>query len=314
MEKNNNFSEFCRSEDVSEIDYCTENLMDVSHCGLIDTHCHLDFIFTRLKNSQYANVQSFYEFWRKFHLEFPKRAFLGCIAVFCQPLTWMEMGYEKTFLNENSHYVWGTYGVHPHYADTFTAEVFYALEEILKRDKVVAVGEIGLDYSSKNNVNRKTQKRVFEVLLKMAIDHKLPICLHIRDADEDGLKILKKVNLPKNHPIHLHCFTGKWETCQQWIEAYPELKVGFTPIISKINLTFLHDVVKKLPLDKILLETDAPYFLPRQAPMSQCGFSHPGFVIHTAAQVAKFKGISIESVIQATTENAVKVYNLQLKK
>jgi hypothetical protein len=87
--------------------------------------------------------------------------------------------------------------------------------------------------------------------------------------------------------------------------------VGFTPLITKTSVRHLHKVIQKVPLDRILLETDAPYFLPRQMPDHQhdLSFSHPGFVIHTAAQVANLKGVPVEEVIEANRRNLCQVYS-----
>ena len=79
-----------------------------------------------------------------------------------------------------------------------------------------------------------------------------------------------------------------------WMEKYPNLKVGFTPMITYEKNRHLHQVVKEIPLERVLLETDSPYFLPRQEPNSQSGLSHPGYVIHTAAQIACLKNVPIE--------------------
>ena len=125
----------------------------------------------------------------------------------------------------------------------------------------------------------------------------LPICLHVRQADEDGLKILDEAKLPKNYRIHLHCFNSHWQNCKMWMEKYPNLKVGFTPMITYEKNRHLHEVVREIPLERVLLETDSPYFLPRQEPNSQSGISHPGYVIHTAAQIALLKNVPIEGKI-----------------
>lgn len=99
---------------------------------------------------------------------------------------------------DNDANVWKTFGVHPHHADDFDMVTFMALNNLLtKSTRVVALGEIGLDYSPKNSVSRDIQKRVFDLQLRMAMDLKLPVCLHLRDSDDDGLQILKEVCLPK---------------------------------------------------------------------------------------------------------------------
>ena len=80
----------------------------------------------------------------------------------------------------------------------------------------------------KRNKNFVLQDKVFRMQLRLAMEYKLPICLHIRNADEDGLKIMSEEKVPSDHPIHLHCFTGCWADCQSWMKKFSRLKVGFT--------------------------------------------------------------------------------------
>lgn len=97
-----------------------------------------------------------------------------------------------------------------------------------------------------------------------------------------------------------------------WIENYSNLRVGFTPLITFKNATHLHEVVRRIPLNKILLETDSPYFVPRQLSGSSrsIDFSHPGLIIHAAAQVAKLKNVTIEDVVNAHKRSLFDVYNI----
>ncbi len=79
-----------------------------------------------------------------------------------------------------------------------------------------------------------------------------------------GISVIDlQANVPKTHKIHLHCFNNDWFTCKKWLAEYPNLKIGLTPLITKPHITYLHKVVREVPLDRILLETDAPYFHPR---------------------------------------------------
>ena len=271
--------------------------------GLIDTHCHLDFIFDRIPE-RFLNFKAFKQYY---HEEFPE-SFSGCIAVFCNPHNWCKFGYEDAILSDDD--VWCTFGVHPHHANHFDTKVQQILEDLLKRQKVVALGEIGLDYSLKNSVNHEIQKRTFLVQIQMALERNLAICLHIRSADEDGLRILAEAKVPKTYPIHLHCFSSDWNTCQRWMENYPNLKVGFTPLITYPRKYHLQEVVSKIPLARVLLETDSPYFLPSQKNYSLSGVSHPGFVIFTANHIASVKNITVEDVIKANRRNVQEIYKI----
>jgi TatD DNase family protein len=134
-----------------------------------------------------------------------------------------------------------TFGVHPHYANDFDTEAYLALDRLLDRPQVVGLGEIGLDYSAKNNVDRTIQKRTFDNQLRLAMEKKLPVCLHIRDADVDALAVLDEAGLPLDYKIHLHCFTSSWEQCLVWLNKYPNLKVGLVLFYRKLSLSIIEN-------------------------------------------------------------------------
>ena len=183
------------------------------------------------------------------------------------------------------------------------------LKQFLKLPKVVGLGEIGLDFSSKNRVDKKLQEKVFLQQLHLALELNMPICLHIREADEDGLSLLEKAQVPKTHPIHLHCFNSSWKVCQAWMKRFSCLKIGFTPLIMFDNVQHLHEVVRKIPLERVLLETDSPYFLNRRL-KSKIGMTHPGLVVHVAKEIATIKAISLDEVLVATDRNIQEVYGI----
>jgi len=296
-------------EPCPELDYNKEILKNLDFSGLIDTHCHLDFLFDRLRFQKGEKFSTFRAFKQEYIQEFSEKSFSGCIAVFCEPQKWGKYGYEDALLSD--HDVWCTFGVHPHHSDDFDTEVYLTLLELLKRERVVALGEIGLDYSQNNHVDHEIQKRTFLLQMNLALERDLAVCLHIRQAFEDGLWILDEAKVPETYRIHLHCFNSNWDECQEWMRRYPNLKVGFTPMITFAKNRHLHDVVRKIPLSRILLETDSPYFLPRQEPTSLTGgMSHPGFVIHTAAQIAHLKKVPIRDVIEANRRNVLEIYGI----
>ena len=224
--------------------------------------------------------------------------------MFCKPRNWKTFDFDKVQQDEN---VWLLFGVHPHYIEDFDLS---ALKHFLKLPRVVGLGEIGLDYSWKNNVNSRLQKDVFRQQLELALDKNLPICLHIREADEDGLEIMAKAKVPKQHRIHLHCFNSSWQICQKWMGLYSNLKVGFTPLIMYENAHHVHEVVQKIPLNRVLLETDSPYFFHKSL-HSVTGMTHPGLVVHVAKRIATIRGLTLEEVLAATKSNTFEVYGIQ---
>ena len=279
---------------------------------MFDSHCHLDFIKRRCETRDFKfeghddheapkgpkgpkgtfDFSTLKELKQKLPMEFTKD-FKGCIAVWCQPYTWMVKNYDEMFYNDPD--VWYTFGCHPHFAEDFDASVILALRRALRHPKVVALGEIGLDYSRKGK-NFKIQDVVFRMQLKLAMEYKLPICLHIRNADDDGMKIMLEEQVPYDYPIHLHCFTGCWADCQSWITRYSKLKVGFTIVRGN------EAVLTKIPLDRILLETDSPYFYP-----------HPGHINRIAADIARVKKVRISDVSRANLKNVAEVYKINLE-
>ena len=186
---------------------------------------------------------------------------------------------------------------------------FCDLETLLRHDKVAALGEIGLDYSYKNDIDRDVQKASFMTQLELAMANNLAVCLHIREADQDGQNVLEEAKVPRNYPIHLHCFNSSWEVCESWLNKYSKLKIGITPLITYDNADNLHEVVQNIPLNRLILETDSPYFLPKDMD-SISGYSHPGFIIHSALSVAKCKNISVEEVIEANQNSVKEIYNV----
>ncbi|MES3037143.1 MAG: TatD family hydrolase [Bdellovibrionota bacterium] len=192
--------------------------------------------------------------------------------------------------------VYCTLGVHPHEAALFTPEVKAFIDSHLPEKEVVAVGEIGLDYYY-DHADRNVQKQAFREQLEMAAKHGLPVEIHTRDAEEDTLAILGEFKGKVKGIIH--CFTGTREL------AFGCIDLGFNISISGVvtfkNAQSLRDTVRDLPLDRIHVETDAPFL----APIPMRGKKNePSYVVHTAQVVADLKGITLEQLATQTRQNA----------
>lgn len=193
-----------------------------------------------------------------------------------------------------------TLGIHPHEAELWNAEVEKFIRQEALLPHVVALGEMGLDYYY-NNAPKDVQIRAFREQMQMAADLKMPVEIHTRDAEPDTHIILKEF-AGKVGGL-LHCFTGTWEL------AGPALDLGFDISISGVvtfkNAADLREVVKKVPLDRLHVETDAPFL----APIPHRGKKNePAWVTHTAALVAELKGVRIEELSLKTRQNASRLF------
>ncbi|CAN7941710.1 unnamed protein product [Ixodes pacificus] len=271
-----------------------------SSVGMVDTHCHLDFLFRKL---------SFKGTFAKFRLlnqdTFPS-CYEGCVAIFCNPLTFGDRTVWEDLLREDG--IWAAFGCHPHMVRDYDEETDEHLIKALEHPRVVALGEIGLDYSRKNFCQREMQKSVFQRQITLALERKLPLVIHSREATQDTLNILKE-NIPREYPVHRHCFTGDWAEAVDWLETFPGLCLGLTPLVGFADAGPLQEVARRIPLDRLLLETDAPYFLPR-AESGAMRQSHPGMAIHVALKVSSLKNISVEDVLKAVRVNTRRIYGI----
>ena len=154
--------------------------------------------------------------------------------------------------------VYGAFGIHPHEAKDYSDEIEGRLEECATHPKTLAIGEMGLDYHYMHSP-AAIQQTVFSRQLALAIRLNKPIVIHTRDAEEDTKKIMQKL-IPMDWPIHIHCFTGSLEFSTWLIESFPNLCIGFTGCITFPTADDLRKVVRSIPLNRLLLETDGLHF------------------------------------------------------
>lgn len=201
-----------------------------------------------------------------------------------------------------------TVGVHPHYAKYWVDEYYERLKALAKHPKAVAIGETGLDFN-RNFSAPNMQIFAFEQQLKLAAEIQKPLFLHERDAHEDQLKILKTYRNEVPGAV-AHCFTGTEEELNNYLAL--DLYIGITGwICDERRGLHLQDLVKKIPLQRLLLETDAPYLLPRTLkPKPKSRRNEPAYLNHICDQVAGFLNISSNELADITTENANRLFNL----
>lgn len=199
--------------------------------------------------------------------------------------------------------LWSTLGVHPHNADQLTDEVLEQFRGLaLSEDKIVAVGEMGLDYF-RNFRAREVQLEAFERQLLLAVELDLPVVVHVRDAWDDALDLLKRT---ANKKVVLHCFTGTMAHAETaWKTGY---YTSFSGVITYPKNEELREVVKAAPADLMLLETDCPYLTPQPYRGKR---NEPAYVVETAREVSDVRGVALEEVGELTTKNAVKLFGIE---
>lgn len=205
--------------------------------------------------------------------------------------------------------LYATAGVHPHHAADYSDESDALIRDLTKKDAVVAVGECGLDYF-RNFSPREDQLRAFERQLLIAKESGLPVFLHQRDAHDDFVELLEPA-LPDLSRAVAHCFTGEGESLREYIAM--GLYIGITGwICDERRGQHLHDIVSFIPEDRLLIETDAPYLLPRSIrPRPKSRRNEPMYLPEVVRVIAEARGQSEEHVACISTENAIRFFDLE---
>jgi TatD DNase family protein len=190
-------------------------------------------------------------------------------------------------------------GIHPSEVDNFKDEDLYQLEDFIKKEKIIGIGEIGLDYTYKTDKNK--QKEIFEKQLQLAEKYKLPVVLHIRETFNDVFEILKNFKVV---PIWHSC-TGNLEEVEKFLEIGGF--ISFSGIITFKNANRLREIVKIVPLERIFLETDSPYLTPEPY---RGKINEPSYIKFVYQKVAEIKNIEIgkiSNIIRNNFENLFKI-------
>lgn len=207
-------------------------------------------------------------------------------------------------LAEKYSQIFASIGIHPHHAPDADGAAFDVLKELAKNRKVVAIGETGLDYFE-NPVPKDVQKKVVLDHIRLAKELDLPVILHVRDAGDD---LLELINGMKELRAVFHCFAQD--------AAFAEKVIGLGALISfTANITFknahaLRETARRVPLEKIMIETDCPYLAPQAFRGKR---NEPSYVRYVAEKLAEIKNISVEEVSAVTSANAVRFFGLDKK-
>ncbi|MFA4843098.1 MAG: TatD family hydrolase [Candidatus Omnitrophota bacterium] len=251
----------------------------------IDTHCHLDFPEFNPDRDEVI-----------------RRAEEAGITSIVNIGSSLEGSRESLALARKYKLIFAAVGIHPHEADVAQDEAVSDLRTFAREDKVVAIGEIGLDYF-KNYSDPKNQRALFIKLLNLAKELDLPVVIHSRSAQGDTLKILKEENIAK---AVMHCFSAD----EVFLKSCLDLGffISFTCNVTYKKAENLRELVKVTPLERLMLETDAPFL----APLGLRGRrNEPLYVKALAEEVARIKGIDTEEVARITTENAESFFSLK---
>jgi TatD DNase family protein len=204
--------------------------------------------------------------------------------------------------------VFASVGIHPHDAEDFNPDTLKKLESlIMQNKKIVAIGETGFDYF-RNLSPKESQKKAFISQIELALKHRLPLVVHDRDAHEDMLGILKHFSDNGNNKDFravIHCFSGDRRFAFECLEM--GLFISFTGVITYPNAKELVNTVAEVPLDRIFIETDAPFLAPQEKRGQE---NYPGFVKYVAQKISGIKQVPLEVVARVTSKNAEVFFNL----
>lgn len=264
---------------------------------MIDVHCHLNF----------------HSFEKDFD-EVIKRAHDNGVKKIINVGTSIESSLKAVELSQKYNNLYAIVGIHPHHADKLNTNWETELKKIAQNKKVVAIGEIGLDYynyKSNGIVKSSLQKKVFETQIQLAHDLKIPLQIHNRQAGEDVIEILlNHKSYLSNPPGMFHCFSSTRRILKSALQM--GFYIGFDGNITykgiaKGETVSLNELCKLTPLERIVTETDAPFLTPEPYRGSR---NEPSYVIIVGEEIAKIKAISFDEINKITTENVNKIFKL----
>jgi TatD DNase family protein len=206
-------------------------------------------------------------------------------------------------LAESNGGVYAAVGIHPESAAAFAETDREWMRALAASPRVVAIGEIGLDYHY--GMPRETQWPVFASQFAWAAAWEMPVILHVRDAHDDMLETLRVMNGMMPPQVILHCYSGDWPQAERYLDL--GCAISFAGNVTFKNADNLHECARKVPLDRLLIETDCPYLAPAPVRGKRC---EPAFVAHTAARIAELRGMPPEELAEAATANALRIFGI----
>jgi TatD DNase family protein len=250
---------------------------------LVDSHCHLDFPELAAKLPQMFDLMTQND--------------VGCAV--CIGVTLEDLP-RVLALAEAHREIFASVGVHPEYADVREPDIA-EIVALAAHPKVIAIGETGLDYHWHKDAPEWQRER-FRRHIRAARQIRKPLIIHTRDAASDTLRLMKEEGAGQAGGI-MHCFTESWEVAKEALDQ--GFHISLSGIVTFKNALAIKDVARRTPLDRLLVETDAPYLapVPYRGKMNQ-----PGYVRYVAEEVARLRGLDYEQFVAATTDNFFRLF------
>ncbi len=255
--------------------------------GIFDSHAHYD-------------SEVFAPDGEELLQNFPQNGVCAVVNIGCNLLA----SSNSIALAEKFPHVYASVGIHPGELDDLPADYIDTLREYSAHPKVVAIGEIGLDYHFKP-YDKAAQMRVFREQMQLAQEVNLPVIIHSRDATADTLTVLRE--FPKVTGV-VHCFSGSAETAREVLNM--GYYIGFTGVVTFKNAEKTRRAASVVPMDKLLLETDAPYMAPEPHRGSRC---QSDMIAFTAKAVAEVHNLPAQTVVDAARENTCRLFGITLE-
>lgn len=254
---------------------------------LFDTHAHLnDKQFDRDLEDVITRAKETFGVSRILNIGYNRETIATCLQ-----------------LAETYDFIYAAVGWHPHDAEAMEDGDIEWLERLATHRKVVALGEMGLDYY-RDYAPRDVQVDVFRRQIALAKSVRLPVVIHNREATDDVIRILREEKAEGVGGV-MHCFSGDWETAKQCLDLGFYIGIG-GPVTFKKSEP-LREVVRRLPLDRLVVETDCPYLAPEPRRGRR---NETGYVRYVAEKIADIRGLSVEQLAAVTTENACRLFKL----
>ena len=254
--------------------------------SVIDTHCHLDMLGSPAEMGSTI-----------------ARAVASGVTPIITVGIDLESSKKAIQLADQYDSVYATVGIHPHNVQQLDEMSYAELEKICRDPKVVAYGEIGLDYV-KQYAPKDIQMEHYGRQVDLARDMQLPLVIHDREAHDDILHILNEKG-PFSAGGVMHCFSGDWHFAKKVLDL--GFFISIPGVVTFNRAAVMQEVAQKIPLDRLILETDAPFLTPEPLRGKK---NFPEYVLYTAQKIADLRGLSLEKLARITTENGLQLFNI----